>query len=421
MKKIMQVLMLGLVAAMLLAVPALAQTTSASPAAAPTQDEAEAKAALYAKFRELYKSDPATAYGIAKDYVQKYPNDDPQIINYLKTFIEKYEKFSRQQSCDKAFSESRWPDVFTFCKQIVAEKPDDLTTNLKISWAGLKMAQANNNANNSEAMNFSQKTLQLIESGKTPDDKPYVEKDKQEQLGWLNYSLYLYNSKNNKQDDALNYLIKSAQFDSPIKTNPDTYIKLAAIYENNYDKMRQDYTAKYPDGSEETPEKKAALETVKQSLDPLIDAMARVLAYSGTDPKTQQTRDELKTSLTDYYKYRHNGSTDGLDALIANIKTKPLPQPGAAGMTTSTTTMTDANTASGTKAGATTPATSMPTATPSPTPATTTTTTPATPTKTPTTNTTPANTKTPATSTKPAGKSPAKSNKRTATARPRRG
>jgi hypothetical protein len=404
MKKIMQVLMLGLVAAMLLAVPALAQTPSASPAAAPAQDDTEAKAAQYKKFTEIYKTDPATAYGIAKDYVEKYPNDDPQIINYLKTFIGKYEKFSRQQAFDKAFTEGRWPDVFTLGKPIVAEKPDDLTTNLKMAWAGLKMAQANNSANNADAMNFSQKTLQLIESGKTPDDKPYIEKDKQEQLGWLNYSLYLYNTKNNKQDDALNYLVKSAQIESPIKTNPDTYIKLASIYENNYDKMRQDYTAKYPDGSEETPEKKAALETVKQSLDPLIDALARTIAYLGTDPKTQQSRDELKKSLTDYYKYRH-GSEEGLDALIANIKTKPLPKPGEAGMTTSTTTMPDANTASGTKAGATTPAAA--TATPA--------------TKTPTTNTTPANTKTPASSTKPAGKSPTKSSKKTGTARPRRG
>ncbi|HEY0543826.1 MAG TPA: hypothetical protein VGC91_00385 [Pyrinomonadaceae bacterium] len=410
MKKIIQVLMLGLVAALLLAVPALAQTPSASPAAAPAQDDAEAKAALYKQVTDNIRGpNQQIAYDAAKQYLQKYPNDDPTIINYLKTFVGKYENFTRQKSFDTAFSEARWPDVFTIGKQIVADKPDDLTMNLKLAWAGYQMAQANNDAHNAEASNFSQKTLQLIESGKTPDDKPYVEKDKQEQLGWLNYSLYLYNTKNNKQDDALKYLYKATQYEGTIKNRPDTYLKMAAIYEASYDKMRQDYTAKFPEGSEETPEKKAALETVKQALDPLIDALARTIAYLGTDPKNQQSRDELKKSLTDYYTYRH-GSTDGLDALIANIKTKPLPQPGAAN-TTSAAMSSDANTASGTKAGATTPAASMPAATPATT----------TPTKTPTTNATPANTKTPASATKPAGKSPARSSKRTATARPRRG
>ena len=395
MKKLTQLLMLGLVAAMLLAVPALAQEPSASPAAAAApQEDPEAKAALYKKVTDNYKTNQPVAYEAAKEYLQKYPNDDPAIINYLKTFVEKYEKGSRQKAFDTAFAEKKWPEAYALGKQIAAEKPDDLTTNLKISWAGLQLAQTGNNANNAEAGGFSQKTIQLIESGKVPEEgKPYAEKN--EHLGWLSYSLYLYNSKNNKSDDALGYLIKSAQYDSPIKNNPDTYLKMAAIYEANYEKMRQDYTTRFPDGSADSPEKKATLENVKQALDPLIDAIARVIAYSGTDPKTQATRDELKKSLTDYYTYRH-GSTEGLDALIANIKSKPLQQPGAANGTTMGAMPTDTNNASGVKTGATTPATTTPSnstapatntkpmATPSPTPN-----------KTPATNAKPANGTTP--------------------------
>lgn len=396
MKKLTQLLMLSLVAAMLLAVPALAQqpstspTAAAQPAAAAPQDDPEAKAALYKKVTDNFRGpNQQIAYEAAKEYLQKYPNDDPAIINYLKTFVEKYEKGSRQQACDKSFADKKWAEAYTACKQIAVEKPDDLTNNLKISWAGLKLAQSGNNANNADATNFSQKTIQLIEAGKVPEEgKPYAEKS--ETLGWLNYSLYLYTSKNNKQDESLSYLIKAAQYDSPVKNDPDTYLKMAAIYEANYEKMRQDYTTRFPEGKEETPEKKAALESVKQALDPLIDAIARVIAYSGTDPKTQSARDELKKSLTDYYTYRH-GSTEGLDALIANIKTKPLQQPGANTGTTTGAMTTDTNNASGMKTGGTTPATTTPANT----------TTPATNTR-PTASPSPTPNKTPATNAKPA-------------------
>ncbi len=392
MKKLTQLLMLGLVAAMLLAVPALAQEPSSSPAAAAAQpaaaapqEDPEAKAALYKKVTDNYKTNQPVAYEAAKEYLQKYPNDDPAIIKYLTTFVDKYERGSRQKAFETAFDEKKWTEVFTLGKQITAEKPDDLTTNLKISWAGLQLAQTGNNANNAEAGGFSQKTIQLIESGKVPEEgKPYAQKN--EHLGWLSYSLYLYNSKNNKSDDALGYLIKAAQYDK-FKNDPDTYLKMAIIHEANYEKMRQDYTTRFPEASADSPEKKAALENVKLALDPLIDAIARAIAYSGTDPKTQTTRDELKKNLTDYYTYRH-GSTEGLDALIANIKTKPLQQPGAANSTTTGAMPTDTNNASGVKTDATTtPANStkpamntMPTATPSPTPS-----------KTPATNTKPAN------------------------------
>ncbi|MBV9211866.1 MAG: hypothetical protein JOZ52_14590 [Acidobacteria bacterium] len=416
MKKIIQGLMLGVMAATLLAVPAFAQEPAASPAA--TQEDAEAKAALYKQVTDNIKANQQVAYEAAKQYLEKYPNDDPAIINYLKTFVGKYEKFTRQQAFEKALAEKRWADAFPLGKQIVAEKPDDLTTNLRVAWAGLQMAIGNNNANNNEAAAFSQKSLQLIESGKTPDDKPYVEKDKQDQLAWLNYSLYLYNSKNNKNDEALTYLAKSAQYEAPVKNDPGTYLKLAGLYEAKYSKMLDDYNAKYPKDSEETPEKKAALENLKLALDPLIDALARAIAYSGTDPKTQQSRDELKASLTDYYKFRH-GSVDGLDAMLANIKTKPLPMPGSNMTATSAAATSDANTANGAKTGAMTPATSatpsQASPAPSPTPQTTA------PTKTPTNNTTPASTKTPAATTKPAGKAQAKLSKRPVAARSSRG
>lgn len=329
MKKLIQLLTLCLMATVL-AVPVLAQDPAASPAAAPAaQDDAEVKAALYKKYTDNYKTNQPVAYEAAKEYVSKYPNDTDDIAKYLKDFVVKYEKGTRKADFTKALLDKKWAEAFALGKQIAAGMPEDLATNINTAWAGLNLALTGNNASNAEALNFSTKSLQLIDAGKTLEEgKPYPDKEKQDALGWLNYSLYLYNVRNNKSSEAAGYLIKALQYEGSIKNNPDNYLQLAAIYEAEYDRLQKDYTTRFGD-KPKSPESEAALEHVKQVMDPLIDAIARAIAYSGTDPKTQTKRDELKKSLSGYYEFRH-GSIDGLDALIAGVKAKPLPPPPSA-------------------------------------------------------------------------------------------
>ncbi len=402
MKKLIQILTLSVLALTFMAVPAFAQDPAASPAAAAAQDDSEAKAAVYGRYIKNYKNAATQhiAYEAAKEYVTKWPNDDPKIVDYLKNFITKYEEGTQNQNFQKLLTEKKWAEAYPLGKQIAARKPDDLKTNLQTAWAGFQMALSGNNANNMDATNYTMKTIGLIESGKTIDaNKPYADKDKNEDLGWLNYSLYLYNLKNNKRTEAANYLIKALQYENTLKNNPENYLLLAALYEAEFERLRQDYTTRFQ-GKDVTPESTAALENVKLHLNPLMDAMARAIAYLGTDPKNQQKSNDLKEGLKGYYEFR-NGSADGLDAMIAGIKTKPLPPPptSAPAPTTApatTSTTTPANTASGTQTGATTPATTTPTTT-TPTP---TTTTPATttPTEKKPTTTTPT---TPTTGSKP--------------------
>ncbi len=362
MKKLIQLLTLG-VMALVFTVPAFAQDPAASPAAAATtQDDADAKAALYKKYLDNYKTNQQVAYEAAKEYVAKYPTDDPKIIDYLKNFVTKYEEGSQNVMCNKLIADKKWAEAFALCKQIADRKPEDLQPNLNTSWTGFQLALQNNNANNTVAANYATKTIQLIESGKTLEpNKPYADKDKNEALGWLNYSLYLYNLKNNKRSEAATFLIKAVEPENTIKNNPETYVLLAALYEAEFEKLRQDYDTRFK-GKDETPESKAALENVKLHLDPLMDAIARAIAY-GTDPKFQQKKNDLKEGLTGYYTFR-SGSAEGLEAMIAGIKSKPIPPPPSpAPMTTAPATTTtapattDGNTASGTQTGATTPAT----------------------------------------------------------------
>ena len=60
-------------------------------------------------------------------------------------------------------------------------------------------------------------------------------------------------------------------------------------------------------------------------MDRIIDAYARAIASAGTDPKTEQSRKEWLTQMTNYYKFRHGGSDAGLDEFIKSALQKPVP------------------------------------------------------------------------------------------------
>lgn len=411
MRKLIQIMTLGLLATLPLAATALAQTPAASPAAttaAPAQDDPDAKAALYNKVRENIKTNQPVAYEAAKEYIQKYPNDTDQIATYLRSFISKYEVGVRDQNCGKFITEKKWSEAFALCKQIANDKPDSLAANLNTSWAGFQLALSGNNASNTEATNYSQKTIQLIDSGKTLEEgKPYPDKDKQESLGWLNYSLGLYRVRNNQPNEAAAAFIKSASYEGSAKNNPFLYSLLANVYEGEYGRLQEEYDKKFK-GQPESEESKAALLQVKNFLEPMIDAYARAIAYSGETPSYAQIKTASRQRLEELYKFAR-GSADGMDALIASVKTKPLPpQPSAPVMPeapATTTSATDNGSASGTKASAMTPATTAPTTTTTPS-----TTKPnATATPAPSTTTKPA---TPATNGKPMSKAQAKTTRK---------
>jgi hypothetical protein len=366
MKRLMQMLALGLMA-LVFAVPGFARANSEHriTSVQEGQDE-DAKNDLYTIVRENVNSakDQPKAYQAAKEYLRKWPTDDDAIARYLKDFVAKYEKAIRRQDCTKLIGEKKWADAFSLCKQVTNDNADDLASNLNLSWAGMQLVVTGNSTNNVEAARAAQTTIQMIDSGKTIEPgKPYPEKDKQESLGWLNYSLGLYHEKGEKFADAAAAFIKSAGYESSLKSNPATYTKLASVYESEYGRLQVSYDAVYK-GQTETEESKAALLQIKQFLDPLIDAYARAVAYSGESASNQQIKTAAKQRLTELYKFA-KGSEDGIDALIAGVKMKPIPpHPNttmtmpAAPATTSTPTTGSGTVASEPNAGATTSASS---------------------------------------------------------------
>ena len=409
MKKLIRLLVSAALVATL-ALPALAQTTSTTTAATPAsgQDDTEAKTKLYETFTANRNTNPQAAYDAGKEYLQKYEAKDganDQYVKYIKKWVDSYEKIARRNQLIQQLTSKDYNSAFALSKQVLADFPDDLQILFELSKAGLAAAENGNKNNNGDTVAYAKKTIQLLQSGKTFEkDKPVANKD--EIVGGLNY-LVGFLLQESQPADATNYLISAAQFEGFSKKDPRTYYILAQIYEKNeYATLANQFNNTCKTAEQlATPECTTLKARADQVVDRMIDALARAIYYSNSGPNAAgwaQARTAWTESLTNYYKYRHEGSDTGLKELIAGITAKPLPKPGdqVAPVTTPPATTT----------------------TPTTTPGSTTNTTPSNTSTTPATTAKPGNTTTPTSTTaQPSGRTPAKTTPKRAHARIKRG
>jgi len=349
----------------------LISATANSAFAQETNDQV--KIDIYKRFYDNHKSNPAVAYQAARDYVKRYPKDKDQYTDYLTKWMMFYERDDRKKQLPILINEKNFAEAYRVGNQILADEPDYLRTQIDLGYAGYlaatycgnavaetgdtikKIAQRcsvspeevsrlNNNLGpdsalpvrqtvklpasaagtfTTEALANARKAIQTIESGRAPTDWiPFKGKD--DTLAHLYYAIASLNLKT-APDQALDALLKVAQFDSELKKSPSTYFYLAYAYETGpYRMLSTAFQKNYAD-KPETPESKAALEKLNVVIDRLIDAYARAVAAAGSDPKTQAAKAQWMASLTSYYKFRHENSEAGLNELIASVLSKPLP------------------------------------------------------------------------------------------------
>ena len=290
--------------------------------------EPELQRYIYSKFREGFGRQTET-YKLAKYYLHRFPNAES--ARYFKTWVEKYEKATRKTQLQQLMRDGKHAEAFAIGKQILAEEPEDLQTLIETSYAGLRVAiePDASGAIFSEAPNFAKKTIGLIQAGKTPGNPPFEAKDKDNTLGWLNYSLGIYTIKINPAE-AANYFYEAARHEGSVKNDPYIYVYLARAYaEGDYKKLSTYFRR---NGKPESPETKAALDRLYHIIDCIIDAYARAVALNATNLELRQEWAEWMQQLTEIYKFRYN-SANGLDEFIGQVLSKPLPSPHDPSMT----------------------------------------------------------------------------------------
>ena len=310
------------------ALPAAARTSIAQPNNE-VQDACtqEAKDALYKTFRESRQADQAKAYEAAKKYLAcpapaEVTKELQAIIDYLKKWVTAYEEGSKKIKCrELLYNQQKFVEAFALCKEILAVEPDNLKVLVDLGANGYLVAPLNNPSLSADAVTFATKALGMIDSGKTIDDwAPLAGKDVA--VAYLNYTI---GSLNLQKDPggSLKYLLKAAQFETPLKKSPFTYAYIAGAYETGtYAKLSEAY--EIYKGKDETPESKLALANIHQIVDRMIDGYARAVALA-TDPKIATQKQVWQEALTGWYKFRNGDKTDGMNELIAGILAKPLP------------------------------------------------------------------------------------------------
>lgn len=94
---------------------------------------------------------------------------------------------------------------------------------------------------------------------------------------------------------------------------------LAALFNQDYQTAAKHYEA-MPAG----PPREEELKKTQAILDQVIDAYAHAVALAEGNAALAQIRQQYLGDLETYYKYRHGGSTDGMQQLIDKYKpTKP--------------------------------------------------------------------------------------------------
>jgi hypothetical protein len=280
------------------------------------------KIEIYKRFVDNRVPNPGAAYQAARDYLQKYTKDKDQYTDYLTKWVAAYERDDRKRQLGNLINEKKFDDAYKVGAKILADEPDYLRAQIDLGYAGYLAASNKDESHNADAIGYARKAITAIEGGKAPAEwAPFKGKD--DTLAYLNYAVGFMTLKTSP-DTAIDSLIKAVQYESDIKRTASTYYFLAVAYEAGpYKTLSTAYQTEFAN-KPETPQSKAALEKLGVVMVRIVDAYARAIAASGTDPKTEQSRKEWLAQATNYYKFR-KGSEAGLTEFIASALQKPLP------------------------------------------------------------------------------------------------
>ena len=311
------------------ALPAFAQDPAASPAAAQNPCEEQARTDMYtdyynSKTKKDAKGQPDTAaqkhaFEVGQQYLAKYAATcADKYTESVKKFVDAYGKAQLDYDLGQAWAAKDYAKVVTLSKEGLTKYPDDVKYAINGAWAAYQQGIAAKNLAlvAADVNSLGGRALQMLQAGKTAES--YIFNTKEETQAWIEYAVAAVSIKD-ASSDQVKRLVALAQGNTPVKQEPSTYVLLAQAYTDEYLKLKTQYDAI----KEENDESRILLANINLTIDRIIDAYARAIAYS-TKPEQQAKKAEYMATLTELYKSRHDSSTAGLNEMIASITTKPL-------------------------------------------------------------------------------------------------
>ena len=283
--------------------------------------EIPAKVAATTEFMTKYpQSALRPRIGEAFASLVKTTDDPAQRIAYAESYLK---LFNTPDEADRVTASlldayiisNRADDSFRLGAAWLEKNPDDIDVMRRLAVVGLNEAIKGNNKFVAQGNAYGAKAIELLEADKKPAATAAAE--------WAEYKTkwmpaiyreagFLAMSAGDRAT-AKARLMKAAELKNP---DPAVYAYLGQMNDEEYAALAQAYKA-MPDGAE----KRAKLREVEAQMDKAIEYYARAIAVAGEKPEYANLRTQVRPGLEEYYKFRHSGSTNGLQQLIDKYKT----------------------------------------------------------------------------------------------------
>jgi hypothetical protein len=208
---------------------------------------------------------------------------------------------------------NRFEEAFALAASALDKSPDPLVAMINLTRGGLEEARKGNVKYIPQSKQYGLKAVELIESDKKPAAvsaerwADYKTKWLPQLYQWLG----MISLQSGDKADA------KARLATAVKLNPldpINYVVISSMANDEYQRLAQEHKAATG------PEKAELLKKAQAQMDEVIDAYAHAIALAEGNPQYDGLRTQLRPDLEEYYKYRHNNSTAGLQELIDKYK-----------------------------------------------------------------------------------------------------
>jgi hypothetical protein len=311
-----------------------AQGQAGAQQAQPQVPEAEKQAAL----KVQSALDITAQLQAAGEFVKQYPKSTarPQVANLVARKIadqpDAAQRITLAENFSTIFTEAnekdmitpvlldaylrtnRPDDAFRVFPAWLEKNPDDIGTLTQMALMGVDQVKRNNPKFAAQSQQYALKAIALIEAGKFPATMTPEQTNeyKTRFLPYLYQSLGLIGLISGNAAEAKTQLDKAVSLNA---TDPFNYLLLSSLVNDEYQALAKQHK-ETPDG----PPKEAKLKQALAKMEQLVEIYAKVVAYSENNADYKQLHDQVKPELESYYKFLHNGSTNGLQELINKQK-----------------------------------------------------------------------------------------------------
>lgn len=301
----------------------------------PAASDAEQKAV--AKIQAA--TDVPSKITAAGEFIKKYPKSTlrPNVIGHIAQEINKSDNNAQRITqfesmltvfkensdgevimpilVDLYFKDNRPDDGFRVATAYLAKNPNDVAVLTQASLEGVERAKKREAKYVQQSTQFGAKAIEVIESNKKPesyDDAKWNEY-RTRWLPTLYQSMGLLSMMTGNKADAKAKLDKAATINPK---DPFTYVLLGSILNDEYQQLAEQHKA-----AGAGPLKDQLLKQAHAKLDEVIDMFAHAVGLAEGNTAYQSLHDQILQDLQSYYKYRHGGSSDGLQQMIDKYKT----------------------------------------------------------------------------------------------------